>query len=89
MRGSTHEAKIHVKFFAVVFHVDGQSLSSLLPDASLSMKIDEPEGVILENIGYTQNIPREHIQLVLTRATQVKAPDLGLQLMFLKDRFVF
>jgi hypothetical protein len=63
-----HESKIHVIFFAVVFHTDGQFLSSLLPNESLGMKINEPEGVILKNTGYTGNIPREHIQLMFARA---------------------
>ncbi len=84
-----HKAKIHMKFFAAVFHADGSSLSCLLPDVSLSVKIYEPKGVIFKNTGYTQNIPREHIQLMFSKATQTKAPDLGLQLMFLRDQFVF
>ncbi len=84
-----HKSKIHMKLFAAMFNADSQSLSSLLQNTSLSTKINEAEGVILKNTGYTRNIPREHIQLMFARATQAKAPDLGLQLMILRDRFIF
>ncbi len=73
--GSAHEPEVHVKTPPAIRRPYRQTLSSLLANPSLFLKIDEPKGVVFKNRGQASNIAREDVKLVNAQGTQTKEPD--------------